>query len=378
MSQVFVGNLSEMAGSDEMTEMFEKHGRVLNVSIKRGFGFVEFDSDKGAQDAIRYLDGEYLRGKRIRVEPQGQSSRRNNGSSYGGRGGYGGGGRRGGGPFTRTGNRVIVDNLADSTAWQELKDHMKRAGGVVFAEICRDKEGRYGVVDFRSSEDRNYAIKEMDGTKLEGNRIHVQAQPSEALRSQSRSRSRSRSPRRRSRSRSFGRRRDFDRRRSNQFRRPQRSDYSVEVANIPRDCSWQDLKDYMRSAGEVMFTDVKEGHDGKKMGIVDFKSKRDMKEAIQKLDGTQMDGQSITITEINRGGSRSRSLSRSASRSRSPSPKHKKRSRSRSMSHEHDQSKKSRRRSPSRSKSPRRSRSRSRSRTPPRHKSHSKSRSRSH
>ena len=65
----------------------------------------------------------------------------------GGGGGYGGppggrgyGGGFGGGVSRRTGYRVMVTNLPKSASWQDLKDHMRRAGDVTFAQVqpcCR-------------------------------------------------------------------------------------------------------------------------------------------------------------------------------------------------------------------------------------------------
>ena len=35
-----------------------------------------------------------------------------------------------------------------------------------------------------------------------------------------------------------------------------RTDYRVCVTGLPKTCSWQDLKDFMRKAGDVTFTQV--------------------------------------------------------------------------------------------------------------------------
>ncbi|KAJ8955499.1 hypothetical protein NQ318_003602 [Aromia moschata] len=94
--------------------------------------------------------------------------------------------------------------------------------------------------------------------------------------------------------------------------------------------SWQDLKDYMRQAGEVTYADAHKQR--RNEGIVEFASYKDMKNVIEKLDGTELNGRKIKLIEdrqSKRSRSRSRSSSRSRSRSRSASPS---RSRSRSRS----------------------------------------------
>lgn len=133
-----------------------------------------------------------------------------------------------------------------------------------------------------------------------------------------------------------------------------RTEYRVIVTGLPNSCSWQDLKDHMRKAGDVTFAQVMRDRDGM-MGLVDYASYEDMKHAIRKLDDSEFrnpfDKAYIRVRE-DRGGrysvSRSLSMSRSRSRSRSRSGT---RSRSRSRSRGRDQSMSSRGRSKSRSRS---------------------------
>lgn len=66
----------------------------------------------------------------------------------------------------------------------------------------------------------------------------------------------------------------------------------------------QDLKDFMRQAGEVTYADAHKRE--RNMGIVDFNSYTDMKNAIEKLDGSEMHGRRIRLVEDKTRGSRSR------------------------------------------------------------------------
>ena len=62
-----------------------------------------------------------------------------------------------------------------------------------------------------------------------------------------------------------------------------RSQHRVIVSGLPPSGSWQDLKDHMREAGDVCFSDVfKDG-----TGAVEFKRYEDMKYALKKLDDTK-------------------------------------------------------------------------------------------
>jgi len=94
-----------------------------------------------------------------------------------------------------------------------------------------------------------------------------------------------------------------------------RSDYRVRVSGLPKSGSWQDLKDHMREAGDVCYTDVFRNG----TGVVEFLRYDDMKYAVRKLDDTKFrshEGETSYIT-VDEDYER-RSYSRSRSRSYSP------------------------------------------------------------
>jgi cold-inducible RNA-binding protein len=102
---LYVGNLSQKVTEDDLRNNFSEAGAVASVSVikdkfsgvSRGFGFVEMETEEGAQEAIKKFNGGDLDGKTITVNearPKTESSgpRRDGG----GRGPGGGGGFRGG------------------------------------------------------------------------------------------------------------------------------------------------------------------------------------------------------------------------------------------------------------------------------------------
>jgi len=80
--------------------------------------------------------------------------------------------KRNSSPKISDGTRVYVGNLAWSTTWQELKEHMKQAGDVSHADILmEDGSGRSkgcGIVEFSSSEEAKKAIETLNETTLPG------------------------------------------------------------------------------------------------------------------------------------------------------------------------------------------------------------------
>jgi cold-inducible RNA-binding protein len=106
-TKLYVGNLPYSAKEESLKEHFSSAGSVASVKIiidretgrSKGFGFVEMDSDDGAQSAVSQLDGQEFEGRSLRVsEAKPQPERESRGGGFGGgRGGFGGGGNRDGG-----------------------------------------------------------------------------------------------------------------------------------------------------------------------------------------------------------------------------------------------------------------------------------------
>lgn len=210
---IYVGNLPGDIREWEVEDLFYKYGRIVDIELKipprpPSYCFVEFESSRDADDAIRGRDGYNFDGCRLRVElahgGRGQSSSSDRRGSY-----SGGGGRDRYGISHHSEYRVIVCGLPSSASWQDLKDHMRKAGDVCFAEVSRDRDGTYGLVDYTNYDDMKYAIRKLDDTEFRNpwtkTYIRVKKYESSPSRSPSRSlspsRSRSSSPRR-SRSRS--------------------------------------------------------------------------------------------------------------------------------------------------------------------------------
>ncbi|XP_074036346.1 uncharacterized protein isoform X2 [Leptinotarsa decemlineata] len=167
--------------------------------------------------------------------------------------------------------------------------------------------------------------------------------------------------------------RNNDHRSHERYGPPTRTNYRLVVENLSSRISWQDLKDYMRQAGEVTYADAHKQH--RNEGVVEFASYSDMKTAIEKLDDTELNGRRIRLVEDKKTKSRRSTSYSSRSRSRSRSPR-RSRSRSRSRRSSHSKSK-SRSRSGSAKADREKSKSRSRSRSNSRKKSNDRSRSNS-
>ncbi|GKV22169.1 hypothetical protein SLEP1_g32054 [Rubroshorea leprosula] len=204
---IYVGNLPGDIREREVEDLFYKYGAIAHIDLKipprpPGYAFVEFEEARDAEDAIRGRDGYDFDGHRLRVElahggRRPSSSDRHSSYSSG----------RGRGPSRRSEYRVLVTGLPSSASWQDLKDHMRRAGDVCFSQVFRDGRGTTGIVDYTNYEDMKYAIKKLDDSEFRNSysSAYVRVREYDSKRDSSKSPSRGRSlSKSRSRSRSRG------------------------------------------------------------------------------------------------------------------------------------------------------------------------------
>uniref|UniRef100_A0A8C3V4S4 Serine and arginine rich splicing factor 4 n=1 Tax=Catharus ustulatus TaxID=91951 RepID=A0A8C3V4S4_CATUS len=369
MPRVYIGRLSYQARERDVERFFKGYGKILEVDLKNGYGFVEFDDLRDADDAVYELNGKDLCGERVIVE-HARGPRRD--SSYGsGRSGYGY--RRSGrdkyGPPTRTEYRLIVENLSSRCSWQDLKDYMRQAGEVTYADAHKGRKNE-GVIEFKSYSDMKRALEKLDGTEVNGRKIRlVEDRPgSRRRRSYSRSRSHSRSRSRsrhshksrsrsasssrsksRSRSRSVSRSRSKSHSRSKSRSRGQKEKSrtpSKEDKSRSRSRSAEKSRNKSKDKSEVILHNSDEK----------AKSRSHSKEKSRSRSGSKERGEAresmrSRSKEKSRSKDREKSISKARSRSKS-------RDESRSRSHSKDK-----RKSRKRSRDDSRSRSRSRSKS---------------
>jgi len=99
--KLYIGNIPFSMTEEELRELFQKHGALESVNVitdretgrSRGFAFVEFAEENGAQEAQQALDGTDFGGRSMRVNEA--HDRGDRGGGRGGGGGGGGGGRGG-------------------------------------------------------------------------------------------------------------------------------------------------------------------------------------------------------------------------------------------------------------------------------------------
>ncbi|KAJ3120225.1 hypothetical protein HK098_004774 [Nowakowskiella sp. JEL0407] len=249
--------------------------------------------ERDRYDRPSYHDNEYEKG---------------NESSYsrGGGGGSGGGGYDG----SKRDCRVYVGNLAYECGWADLKDFGRKCGDVMFADVLQGHNGRSkgcGIIEYRTPEDAQRAIKELSGALLMGRPVFLREDREYSVRP-------SGGPPFRSRYAD----RDRDRGYSGSSYRDSGSNYrpteeiagrQIFVGNLPYTVAWQDLKDTFRSAGRIIRADVNEDphtRRSKGTGIVLFETVSEAQNAIAMFDNYEWHGRRLEVREDRFAGSSGR------------------------------------------------------------------------
>lgn len=189
--------------------------------------------------------------------------------------------------------RVYVGNLSYDVKWHHLKDFMRQAGEVLFADVLLLPNGMSkgcGIVEYATREQAQNAVNTLSNQNLMGRLVYVredrEAEPRFTAPGATRG--------------GFegGMRGGF----GAGFGAQGGGGRQVYVANLPYNVGWQDLKDLFRQAahtGSVLRADVHTAPDGrpKGSGIVAFETADDARTAIQQFNGYDWQGRQLEVRE---------------------------------------------------------------------------------
>ncbi|RLN99871.1 hypothetical protein DYB28_009250 [Aphanomyces astaci] len=159
--------------------------------------------------------------------------------------------------------RVYVGNLPMDVRTRELDDLFYKYGRIRDIDIKQpSRPPAFAFVEFEHSRDADDAIRGRDGYQFDGQRLRVERTNGGG-----------------------GGRGDRDRGGDKGFGRNLMGSgkYAVDVTGLPESAAWQDVKDFFRKAGDVIFAKV----DKKGVGFVEFTNKEDMLRAVSKFDDVE-------------------------------------------------------------------------------------------
>ncbi|KAF3790487.1 Polyadenylate-binding protein 7 [Nymphaea thermarum] len=155
VANLFVKNLHRSIDNVTLPRLFEKYGNILSSKVatdqlgkSKGYGFVQFDSEDSANNAIENLNNTVIRGMQLFVGPFIKKTERNIVS-----------------PDAKYTN-LYIKNLDAQVTEEVLKEKFSEFGKITNVIIMRGDDGiskGFGFVNFDDHEDAKRALEGMNG-----------------------------------------------------------------------------------------------------------------------------------------------------------------------------------------------------------------------
>lgn len=165
VGNVFIKNLDKTIDNKALYDTFSAFGNILSCKIacddqgSKGYGFVHFETEEAARQAIDKVNGMLLNGKKVyvgrfiprkeRIMMMGDKMKR----------------------F----NNVYVKNFADELNDEKLRELFSQYGKIISAKVMVSDEGKsrgFGFVSFEEPEGAEKAVETINGTEVGGRPIY--------------------------------------------------------------------------------------------------------------------------------------------------------------------------------------------------------------
>lgn len=162
-ANIFIKNLDTAIDNKALQETFAAFGTVLSCKVavdsngqSKGYGFVQFDNEESAQNAIKQLNGMLMNDKKVFVGLfiRRQERTQANGSPK----------------FTN----VYVKNLPETTTDEDLEKLFGSYGIITSAVVMRDANGKsryFGFVNFQNPDAAAAAVEKLNGATASDEKI---------------------------------------------------------------------------------------------------------------------------------------------------------------------------------------------------------------
>ncbi|MQL95359.1 hypothetical protein Taro_028025 [Colocasia esculenta] len=164
-ANIFIKNLDKTIDNKALYDTFSVFGNILSCKIatdpsgqSKGYGFVQFDQEEAAQNAISKLNGMLLNDKQVFVGPFVRKQERENAVNKA--------------KF----NNVFVKNLSESTTEEDLKIIFGEFGNITSSVVMREGDGKskcFGFVNFENADDAAQAVEGLNGKKFDDKEWYV-------------------------------------------------------------------------------------------------------------------------------------------------------------------------------------------------------------
>lgn len=164
-ANIFIKNLDKTIDHKALHDTFSAFGPISSCKVatdsegqSKGYGFVQFEQEESAQNAIDKLNGMLMNDKQVYVGPFLRRQEREQSN--------------GGVKFCN----VYVKNLSDSITDEDLGNKFEEYGPITSAVVMRDAEGKskcFGFVNFENPDDAAKAVENLNGKKFDEKEWYV-------------------------------------------------------------------------------------------------------------------------------------------------------------------------------------------------------------
>ncbi|WOL19087.1 polyadenylate-binding protein 2 [Canna indica] len=164
-ANIFIKNLDKSIDNKALHDTFSAFGNILSCKVaadasglSKGYGFVQFEQEEAANNAIEKLNGMLLNDKKVFVGPFVRKQERENVATN-----------------TKF-NNVFVKNLSESTTEERLQEVFGEFGKITSCVVMREGDGKskcFGFVNFENPDEAARAVQELNGKKFDDKEWYV-------------------------------------------------------------------------------------------------------------------------------------------------------------------------------------------------------------
>ncbi|GKT94261.1 polyadenylate-binding protein [Colletotrichum tofieldiae] len=164
---VFIKNLDVAIDNKALHDTFAAFGNILSCKVaqdengnSKGYGFVHYETDEAASQAIKHVNGMLLNEKKVYVghhipKKDRQSKFEEMKANF---------------------TNIYVKNIANEVTDDEFRDLFTAFGDVTSSSLARDQEGKsrgFGFVNFTTHEAAAKAVEDLNGKDFRGQDLYV-------------------------------------------------------------------------------------------------------------------------------------------------------------------------------------------------------------
>lgn len=164
---VFIKNLDVAIDNKALHDTFAAFGNILSCKVaqdehgnSKGYGFVHYETDEAAQQAIKHVNGMLLNEKKVYVghhipKKDRQSKFEEMKANF---------------------TNVYVKNIHSDATDDEFRELFEQYGDITSASLARDQEGKsrgFGFVNFTTHESAAKAVEQLHSKELHGQELYV-------------------------------------------------------------------------------------------------------------------------------------------------------------------------------------------------------------